>query len=608
MELRMKESYGEGVAHHTGPESCAVDRKVKGEALTGVRTGQPLSGEINMSRMPTLLSEAEGHTADGVLREPFLDPAPSETLRTCGNSVHGNREIPRVPSSDGGDGRTGKAKSHAPVMHAGGKSDACIVPEKLPNKDRGYLSAEVVEGRRAIKGNTVQPAMLRTQSRKSVSPGLQRVRIAARKDKGARFTSLLHHVNVPTLKDSYLTLKRQAAPGVDGVTWSEYKDNLDQRLADLHNRVQCGTYRALPSRRVYIPKPDGRKRPLGIAALEDKIVQHAVGNVLCAIYEEDFLGFSYGFRPGRGQHDALDALFVGLTHRKVNWVLDADIKGFFDTISHKWMQRFVEHRIADPRIARLVRKWLRAGASEDGKWSKTAVGTPQGAVISPLLANIYLHYVLDQWVNHWRRTKANGDVVIVRYADDFVIGFQHKYDAERLLAELKQRLEKFGLALHPEKTRLIEFGRFAAENRRTKGKGKPETFDFLGFTHICTVTRIKGWFHIRRKTVKKRLRAALARVKAEIRARMHEPIGTVGAWLQMVISGYYRYHAVSGNLPAMSSFRTEIARHWFKVLRRRGQKRRMNWVRFNPIVKQWIPLPTVLHPYPNARFYAKHPR
>jgi retron-type reverse transcriptase len=418
MELRMKESYGEGVAHHTGPESCAVDRKVKGEALTGVRTGQPLSGEINMSRMPTLLSEAEGHTADGVLREPFLDPAPSETLRTCGNSVHGNREIPRVPSSDGGDGRTGKAKSHAPVMHAGGKSDACIVPEKLPNKDRGYLSAEVVEGRRAIKGNTVQPAMLRTQSRKSVSPGLQRVRIAARKDKGARFTSLLHHVNVPTLKDSYLTLKRQAAPGVDGVTWSEYKDNLDQRLADLHNRVQCGTYRALPSRRVYIPKPDGRKRPLGIAALEDKIVQHAVGNVLCAIYEEDFLGFSYGFRPGRGQHDALDALFVGLTHRKVNWVLDADIKGFFDTISHKWMQRFVEHRIADPRIARLVRKWLRAGASEDGKWSKTVVGTPQGAVISPLLANIYLHYVLDQWVNHWRRTKANGDVVIVRYADD----------------------------------------------------------------------------------------------------------------------------------------------------------------------------------------------
>jgi group II intron reverse transcriptase/maturase len=408
--------------------------------------------------------------------------------------------------------------------------------------------------------------------------------------------------------ESYLALKRQAAPGVDGVTWAEYKEDLDQRLADLHVRVQSGTYRALPSLRVYIPKPDGRQRPLGIAALEDKIVQHAVGKVLSAIYEEDFLGFSYGFRPGRGQHDALDAIFVGLTHRKVNWVLDADIKGFFDAISHEWMQRFVEHRIADPRIIRLVRKWLRAGVSEGGQWSETQVGTPQGAVISPLLANIYLHYALDQWVNHWRKTKANGDMVIVRYADDFVIGFQHRFDADEFLAALKQRLEKFGLALQPEKTRLIEFGRFAAENRGKKGKSKPETFDFLGFTHICTVTRKKGWFHICRKTVRKRLIAALARIKAEIRARMHEPIGHVGAWLQMVISGYYRYHAVSGNLSAMNTFRTEITRYWFKTLRRRGQKRRINWERFNPIVKLWIPLPTVLHPYPNVRFYAKHPR
>jgi RNA-directed DNA polymerase len=493
-------------------------------------------------------------------------------------------------------------------MNAGGKSDACIVPKKLPNKGRGNLAAEVVEERRAIKGNAVRPAMPRTQSRESMSPGLQRVRTAARKDTDARFTSLLHHVTVSELKDSYLALKRQAAAGVDGVTWSEYKKNLDQRLADLHKRVHDGTYRALPSRRVYIPKPDGRKRPLGIAALEDKIVQHAVGKVLSAIYEEDFLGFSYGFRPGRGQHDALDALFVGLSRKKVNWVLDADIKGFFDAISHEWMQRFVEHRIADPRVLRLLRKWLRAGVSEDGQWSKTKVGTPQGAVASPLLANIYLHYVLDLWVNQWRKTKASGDVIIVRYADDFVLGFQHRHEAQEFILALKQRLEKFALSLQPEKTRLIEFGRFALENRKKKGKGKPETFDFLGFTHICTVTRKKRWFHIYRKTVKKRLRAALARVKAAIRARMHDRIGEVGEWLQMVVRGYYRYYAVSGNLPAMNTFRTEIIRYWFKTLRRRGQKRRMNWERFKPIVKRWIPIPTVQHPYPNLRFYAKYPR
>jgi len=608
MELRMKESYGEGIAHHTGPESCAVNRKVKGEALAGVRTGQPLSGEIILSGTQTLLSEAEGYIEGGDTRELLLSPAPSETLRTCGNSVHGNREIPQVPSPDGGDGRTEKAKSHTSVMNACGKSDACIIPKKPPNKGRGNLAAEVVEERRAVKGNAVQPAMPWTQSRESMSSGLQRVRTAARKDKDARFTSLLHHVTVSELKDSYLALKRQAAAGVDGVTWSEYKKNLDQRLADLHNRVHDGTYRALPSRRVYIPKPDGRKRPLGIAALEDKIVQHAVGKVLSAIYEEDFLGFSYGFRPGRGQHDALDALFVGLTRKKVNWVLDADIKGFFDAISHEWMQRFVEHRIADPRVLRLLRKWLRAGVSEDGQWSKTKVGTPQGAVASPLLANIYLHYVLDLWVNQWRKTKASGDVIIVRYADDFVLGFQHRHEAQEFILALKKRLEKFALSLHPEKTRLIEFGRFALENRKKKGKGKPETFDFLGFTHICTVTRKKRWFHIYRKTVNKRLRAALAKVKAAIRARMHDRIGEVGEWLQMVVRGYYRYYAVSGNLPAMNTFRTEIIRYWFKTLRRRGQKRRMNWERFKPIVQRWIPIPAVQHPYPNLRFYAKYPR
>ena len=608
MESRMKESYGEGLAHHTDPESCAVSRKTGGEALTGARTGQPLSGEINKSRTPTLLSEAEGNTMGGDKREPLMGPAPSETLSMCGNSLHGNREIPQVPSSGGEDGRGGKARSHTPLMHACGKSDVCIVPEIPPNKGQECLPAEAVEERQTTKRNTMRTATTRTQSRKVVSPGLQRVRKVAQEDKNARFTALMHHVTPEALKESYLSLKRQAAPGVDGITWAEYQQGLDTRLADLHGRVQSGKYRALPSRRIYIPKSDGRLRPIGIAALEDKIVQHAVGEVLSVIYEEDFLGFSYGFRPGRGQHDALDALFVGLTRKKVNWVLDADISGFFDAISHKWLQRFVEHRIADSRISRLIRKWLRAGVSEDGQWSKTQIGTPQGAVISPLMANIYLHYVLDQWIHHWRQSNAQGDVLIVRYGDDFVMGFQNEQDAQKFLSLLKARLEKFGLTLHPKKTRLIEFGRFAAENRSKQGKGKPETFDFLGFTHICARTRDGKWFHIYRITVKKRLRATLARVKAVIRSRMHNPIGEVGAWLQKVIRGYYEYYAVSGNLYALNTFRTEIIRYWYKTLRRRGQKRRMNWERFRPIVAIWIPSPSVLHPYPNVRFYAKHPR
>jgi RNA-directed DNA polymerase len=604
----MKESCGEGLAPHTDPESCTGGRKAEGEALTGAHTGQPLSGEINASGTPTLLSEAEGHTVGSAMRELPSGPAPSKTLSTCGNSMRGNREIPQTPSPDGGDGRFEKAKSHTPDTHVCGKSDDCIVPGKPSNKGRNDLPAETVKERRSTKGNTVQAATPRTQSRKGVSPGLQRVRKVAREDKGAQFTALLHHVTPNALRESYLELKRQAAPGVDGVTWAKYQEDLDRRLAHLHARVHRGTYRALPSRRVYIPKPDGRRRPLGIAALEDKIVQHAVGRVMSAIYEEDFLGFSYGFRAGHGQHDALDALYMAVTRKKVNWVLDADIQGFFDAIAHKWMLRFIEHRIADTRIIRLVRKWLRAGISEKGQWSKTEAGTPQGAVISPLLANIYLHYVLDLWVHQWRKQRANGDVVIVRYCDDFVIGFQYRREAERFLAELKERLERFGLALHPEKTRLIEFGRFAAKNRRKRGMGKPETFDFLGFTHICTVTRIRGQFHIRRKTVKKRLRAALAKVKVVLRARMHEPIEAVAAWLQKVVRGYYRYHAIPGNCDALNTFRNEITWYWLKVLRRRGQKRRMNWERFGPIVKQWIPVPKVQHPHPNERFYAKHPR
>ncbi|ACV68358.1 RNA-directed DNA polymerase (Reverse transcriptase) [Desulfohalobium retbaense DSM 5692] len=603
----MKEPYGEGLAPHTDPESCVDGRKVGGEALTGARTGQPLSCEIKWSGTPTLLRQAEGNTKDGDMREPSEGPAQSKTLCTCGNSLRGNREVPGTPSPDGGDGRSGKAGGQKPDKHVSGKSDGCIVPGKPLNKGMGSLSAEAVEGRRPTKGNARQAVAVRTQSRTAASIGLQRVRDMARKDKDARFTALLHHVSIDMLGQSFRELKREATPGVDGLTCAEYEDGLRERLKELHARVHRGSYRAQPSKRIHIPKPDGHKRPIGIAALEDKIVQHAVGKVLSAIYEEDFLGFSYGFRPRRGAHDALDALNVGLTHRKVSWVLDADIQGFFDTISHEWMIRFLEHRIADPRILRLVRKWLRVGVSEDGVWSQTSMGTPQGAVISPILGNIYLHYVLDQWVHH-RRRHARGDIIIVRYADDYVLGFQYRHEAERFLTDLKARLDRFGLSLHPEKTRLIEFGRFATESRRKRGQGKPETFDFLGFTHMCGITRIRKRFLVRRKTVKKRLRAALKRVKTILRSRMHDPINDVGEWLQRVLLGYYRYHAVPGNLDAMRAFRDDLVRYWYKVLRRRGQKRRINWRGYGPIVKRWISRPRVMHPYPNERFYAKYPR
>jgi group II intron reverse transcriptase/maturase len=450
--------------------------------------------------------------------------------------------------------------------------------------------------------------------------GLRGVRQAARRDKGLRFTALLHHVSVARLRASFFALKREAAPGLDGRTWREYRGaheegeedathgtGLDARLRDLHDRVHRGSYRAQPSKRAYIPKADGRLRPLGIAALEDKIVQHAVGMVLQQIYEADFVGFSYGFRPGRSQHDALDALYTGLMRRPVNWVLDADIRGFFDTLDHAWLMRFVEHRIADPRVLRLIRKWLRAGVSEAGEWSETTVGTPQGAVISPLLANIYLHYVFDLWVQRWRTRHATGVVIVVRYADDIVMGFEQREDAERCLAAWQVRLQQFGLALHPEKTRLLEFGRHAADQRRSRGDGKPETFDFLGFTHICGHSRA-GRFVVRRKTIRTRLRAKLQKLKAELRARWHEPVSVLGPWLTRVVQGYFNYHAVPGNGTSLQRFRAQVVWLWFRALRRRGQRHRLSWVRFAPLVRRWIPSTKILHPPPLARFAAMHPR
>ena len=486
------------------------------------------------------------------------------------------------------------------------KSDGVVVPMKQPNKDVARCtSAEAVEGRSPTKGNAVKPDTHRTQSRNQRVPtGLASVRQAAAKDRKAKFTALLHHVTVDRLRNAFKALKRRASPGIDGKTWGEYAEALESNLADLHARVHRGSYRAKPTRRTYIPKPDGRMRPLGIAALEDKIVQRAVGEVLHAIYEVDFLGFSYGFRRGRSQHDALDALAVALERKKVNWVLDADIRGYFDAIDHEWMMRFVEHRIGDPRVLRLIRKWLNAGVVEDGRWRASAEGTPQGATMSPLLANVFLHYAFDQWAHQWRKRHARGDVVIVRYADDFVVGFQRRDDAVRFQRALRGRLERFKLELHPDKTRLLEFGRYAHERRGRRGEGKPETFDFLGFTHVCGRDRF-GRYQVLRKTSRKRMTAKLHVVKADVMFRRHRPIPEQGKWLGSVVRGYFAYHAIPNNTRRMNSFRERILRMWLHALRRRSQRSHVTWQRMNRLAARWIPTVTVQHPWPGDRFDAK---
>jgi RNA-directed DNA polymerase len=498
--------------------------------------------------------------------------------------------------------------SHNLDMNAGRESDGWVVPAKCPNKGGCLSPAEGMEGSQPTKENTGQTTASQIQSWGNALDGLRRVREAAKRDKRLRFTALLHHGSVALLANSFYALKRQAAPGVDGLTWQEYETDLDKRLEDLHSRVHRGTYRARPSKRAYIPKPDGRQRPLGIAALEDKIVQHAVGAILNQIYEEDFLGFSYGFRPGRSAHNALDALSVGILRKKVNWVLDADIRDCFGSFSHEWMEKFLQHRIGDRRILRLIQKWLRAGVLEDGRWSETEKGTPQGSVISPLLCNVYLHYVFDLWVQHWRTQRITGEVIVVRYADDSVLGFQYRADAERFLREWRERLQKFGLELHPGKTRLIEFGRFAARDRKRRGEGKPETFNFLGFTHICGQSWKNGKFFVLRKTVRERLLAKLNQVKAALRVRMHQPLAEVGRWLKSVVQGYFNYHAVPGNLASLRSFRFEVRKRWLHVIRRRSQRSRMTWELMERFAAQWLPIPKILHPYPLMRFDAYHPR
>jgi group II intron reverse transcriptase/maturase len=470
-------------------------------------------------------------------------------------------------------------------------------PERI-----GQPPAEFVEKRPPAKGNPVQTTVTGTQRPEAASSGLDRVREAAKRDKELRFTNLLHHVTIERLRTAYRGLNSKAASGVDEVTWQEYGEGLDERLVALHDLVQSGTYRARPSKRVWIAKDDGKQRPIGIAALEDKIVQQALAEVLQSIYEEDFLGFSYGFRPGRSQHRALDAIYVAITQRKVSWVLDADIRSFYDSLDHQWLMKFVEHRVADQRVLRLIRKFLRAGVSEDGKWSKTVVGTPQGAVISPLLANIYLHYVLDLWVNRWRNHRARGEVYIVRYADDFVMGFQYLSDARMFQIELAERLAKFGLELHQDKTRLIEFGRFAASSRKKRGEGKPEVFDFLGFTHICARNRKGGRFTVHRKTIGKRLQKKIKDVRKTLILNRHRTVAEQGRWLRQVIQGYFNYYAVPGNLKALKAFRTQISHAWLRALRRRSHKgKNLTWQRIQGWIEKWLPKARVRHPYPNQR-------
>jgi group II intron reverse transcriptase/maturase len=449
--------------------------------------------------------------------------------------------------------------------------------------------------------------MGRMQSRGTVKQALERIRKAARERKKERFTSLLHHISIEHLEQAFNELKENAAPGVDGLMWRDYAQNLKLNLEELHGRVHRGAYRALPSRRVYIPKPDGRQRPLAVAALEDKIVQRAAVAVLNAIYEEDFLGFSYGFRPRRNAHDAMDALVVGIESRKVNFILDADIRSFFDTVSQDWLIRFVEHRIGDRRMIRLIQKWLKAGVLEDGAVTVSDRGTGQGAVISPLLANIYLHYVLDLWAERWRRREATGDMIIVRYADDFIVGFQHEAEARRFLDAMRERMREFALSLHPEKTRLIEFGRYAAQNRKQRGLGKPDTFDFLGLTFICSRTR-RGKFQVKRKSRRDRMRAKLQAIKQELRRRMHQPIPQQGKWLAQVVTGYFNYHAVPTNGRALATFRFHVIDLWKRTLRRRSQKDRTGWERIGRLANDFLPKPRILHPWPDRRFAVKHPR
>ena len=481
------------------------------------------------------------------------------------------------------------------------KSDARMVPRKSPNA--WVTPAEGMEGRGAAEGKLAQGNTSRSQSRSNVLTRLERVGQRA-SEKKEKFTNLLCHLKVPLLAEAYQRLRKNAASGVDGETWNSYGVDLDARLLDLESRIHRGSYHPWPVRRVHIPKGDGRTRPLGIPALEDKIVQQAVRMILEPIYEREFLGFSYGFRPGRSQHDALDALAMAL-QRRVDWVLDADIRSFFDTIDHEWMKRFVEHRIGDKRLVRLLMKWLHAGVMEGGKLHVVEEGTPQGGIISPLLANIYLHYVLDLWVQQWRKRCARGDVYFVRYADDFVMGFERESEAKAVREALAKRLTEFGLELHPEKTRVLRFGRFARRNCAKDGRRRPETFVFLGFTHICAEGPDGGFRLIRRTSRKKRV-AKLGALREEMRRRRHAPVIDQHRWLVQVLRGHANYYGVPGNSSALASFRFQVRDFWHRQLQRRSQRARWTAEKKKRFENRF-PLPQlgICHPQAHRRFLAK---
>jgi RNA-directed DNA polymerase len=520
-----------------------------------------------------------------------------------GNTSHENREIPGLPACQVGNGTQWEVGRRTPLMHGHGKSDSRVVPKKAPNNAR-RRAAEGLEGRQLAKRNSPQATTLRTQGRARVHAALGRVRQVAEQKKGVRFTALLHHIYaIDTLRAAFHGLERDAAPGVDGETWEHYGEHLEANLAELSERVRRDTYRPLPVRRVYIPKRGEAKqqRPIGVTALEDKIVQRATVAVLNAVYEPEFAGFSYGARPGRNAHQALTALDQATEKKRVKWVLDADLRDFFGSLEHSRLIRFVEHRIGDKRVLRLIRRWLAAGVLEDGAWTPSETGAPQGGSISPLAANLYMHYVFDLWAQRWRRTAARGDVVIVRYLDDFIVGFQHRKVAEQFLNVLRERLGQFGLTLHPNKTRLLEFGRYAAQNRQERGQGKPETFQFLGFVHSCGRTR-KGEFMVHRHTAADRLRAKLKEVKAELQRRRHDPVPEVGQWLGSVVRGHCQYYGIPGNWRAIARFRDEVSRHWHRALSRRSQKGPVWWKRMHRLIQRWIPPARVVHPSSSVMF------
>ena len=597
----MKESDTKGLTSHRGPESCGYTGNGMPEALTGEpsRPGMEPRKQITTPDADPLVVAGRPHDG-GRIGEPFIGPAGSETRSMPGRHSSGKRETREAFRSQAGP--RGELQGDKAATHATRESDGCIVPKKEANNTTARAGvAEPPEGRRPAKRNPREQNMGRTQDRETVEQALERIREAVRRDRKKRLTTLWHHVySEATLREAYRKLNPTSSPGVDGQRWREYGEELDGRITELSARLKRMGHRPQAVLRRYISKENGKRRPIGIPALEDKIVERALVMVLEVIYEEEFANFSYGFRPGRSPHKALDALYMGIVSRKINWVLDADLSGYFDTIDHDWLVRMLEHRIADKRVVRYIIRCLKAGVVEDGYWREQGRGSPQGGCISPLLANIFLHYVLDGWVKKWRKTRARGDLIIVRYADDFVIGFQHQHEARQFYTELQQRLAKFGLKLNEEKTRLIAFGRFAAKDRHNRGDGKPETFDFLGFTHICGHDR-RGRFQLKRKTIGKRLRAKLRVLKAEMRKRWMLTLPEMGRWLRRVLTGHFNYYGVPGNFRCLKGFRQAVILLWRRWIIRKSQRSRASYARMYRLANRWLPAACIRHPYPSER-------